>query len=80
MAARQKATRHELHDGFVAVWDSSELDEDLRQKLIELADRPLDDIVIGMGGGAQKIIQVKAAPARPASKRARARRARRAAA
>jgi hypothetical protein len=55
MAARQKATRHELADGFVAAWDSSEVDEDLRRKLIELADRPLGAIVAGMGGEAPSV-------------------------
>jgi len=80
MAARQKATRHELGDGFVVAWDSSEIDEDLRRKLIELADRPLGDIIVGMGGDVQKVIQVKSGSARSARKRAPARRVRRAAA
>jgi hypothetical protein len=75
MAARQKATRHELEDGFVAAWDSSEIDEDLRRKLIDLADRPLVDIIVGMGGDAEKIIQLKPAPASSERKRASARRA-----
>lgn len=66
MAARQKATRHELADGFVAAWDSSEIDEDLRRKLIELADRPLGDILVGMGGGAS-VNEAKMATARTKS-------------
>jgi len=65
MAARQKATRHELEDGFVVAWDSSEIDEDLRRKLIERAADPISDIVFGVGGGIQAAVEVKAATARP---------------
>jgi hypothetical protein len=68
MAARQKATRHELADGFVAAWDSSEVDEDLRRKLIELAERPLGEIVVGMGAEAPVQAEVEAPPV-PASRR-----------
>ena len=79
MAARQKATRHELEDGFVVAWDSSEIDEDLRRKLIERAADPISDIVVGMGGEIQAVIEGKA-PAVRSRKTAPARRQRRAAA
>lgn len=65
MAARQKATRHELEDGFVVAWDSSEVDEDLRRKLIERAADPISDIIIGIGGEVQVVIEAKAPAARP---------------
>ena len=65
MAARQKATRHELGDGFVVAWDSSEIDEDLRRKLIERAADPISDIIVGMGGEVQAVIEVKGPAARP---------------
>ncbi len=78
MAARQKATRHELEDGFVAAWDSSEIDEDLRHKLIERAADPISDIIIGMGGEVQAVVEVEAPAAQ--RKAASARRRRRAAA
>lgn len=65
MAARQKATRHELEDGFVVAWDSSEIDEDLRRELIERAADPISDIILGMGGEVQAVIDVKAPTARP---------------
>lgn len=79
MAARQKATRHELEDGFVVAWDSSEIDEDLRRKLIDRAADPISDIVIEMGGEIQGVIEAKA-PAARSRKTAPARRQRRAAA
>lgn len=74
MAARQKATRHELADGFVAAWDSSEIDEDLRRKLIELADRPLGDIIVGMGGQAPSVEQVETPTVRPGRRKSPSRR------
>lgn len=80
MAARQKATRHELEDGFVAVWDSSEIDEDLRQKLIDLADRPLDNLIAGIGGEAPAVREADSPRIGPAAQRSPARRRRRAAA
>ncbi len=79
MAARQKATRHELEDGFVVAWDSSEIDEDLRRKLIDRAADPISDIVVKMGGEIQAVIEAKA-PAARSRKTAPARRQRRAAA
>jgi len=74
MAARQKATRHKLEDGIVVAWDSSEVDESLRKQLIELADRPLGDIIVGMGGDTEAIVEVKAPAARSTRKAARSRR------
>lgn len=65
MAARQKATRHELEDGFVVAWDSSEIDEDLRRELIERAADPISDIILGIGGEVKAAIEVKAPTARP---------------
>lgn len=79
MAARQKATRHELEDGFVVAWDSSDIDEDLRRKLIKRADNPISDIIVSMGGEVQAVVEVKA-PAGRSRKAASARRQRRAAA
>jgi hypothetical protein len=59
VAAKQRETRHQLEDGFVVVWDSSEPDEELREKLIEIADRQIGGIVVSMGG----TIQPQPAPA-----------------
>lgn len=48
MAARQKETRHTLDDGFVVAWDSSEMDEKLRDELIEIGSKSLG--ILGTGG------------------------------
>jgi hypothetical protein len=74
MAARQKATRHELADGFIVAWDSSEIDEDLRRKLIDLADRPLGDIIVGMGGKVPPVEKVETPTVRPSRRKSRSRR------
>ncbi|MDQ3724421.1 MAG: hypothetical protein M3335_00785 [Actinomycetota bacterium] len=50
MAAKQRETRHQLEDGFVVAWDSSEPDEKLQEKLIAIADRQIGGILAGMGG------------------------------
>jgi hypothetical protein len=50
VAAKQRETRHQLEDGFIVVWDSSEPDEELQEKLIEIADRQIGGIVVSMGG------------------------------
>jgi hypothetical protein len=50
MAARQKATRHTLDDGFVIASDSSEVDEALREKLLEAGSFSIDEVVVEMGG------------------------------
>jgi len=75
MAARQRETKHELEDGFVVAWDSSEPNEELREKLIELAEQQIDGILIGMGGGVGTIPDAaSAASSRPrrSSRRRRA--------
>jgi hypothetical protein len=50
MAARQRETAHELDDGFVVAWDSSEIDEKLRKKLARLADEQLNVVVGEIAG------------------------------
>jgi hypothetical protein len=75
MAARQRETKHELEDGFVAAWDSSELDEELREKLIELADPQIDRIVIEMGGGAEPLGDSSSRTSLPSRRSGRQRRA-----
>lgn len=76
MAAKQRETRHELEDGFVVVWDSSEPDEELRERLIEVAAQQIGDLVVEMGGAVQSL----RAPAVPTSPRRGNSRQRRAAA
>jgi len=75
MAARQRETRHELEDGFVVVWDSSEPDEELREKLSEIADRHIGGIVIDMGGTAESQEPAASASASPRRRRKSRRRA-----
>jgi hypothetical protein len=50
MAARQRETTHELDDGFVVAWDSSDVDEQLRENLVELASEQIGGIAIAIGG------------------------------
>jgi hypothetical protein len=44
MAAKQRETSHEVEDGFVVAWDSSELNEDLSKKLAAIVN-DLNEIV-----------------------------------
>jgi hypothetical protein len=44
---------HELEDGFIVAWDSSDFDDELRRKLIEVCDRRIGRIVVDMTGTAQ---------------------------
>jgi hypothetical protein len=73
MAARQRETRHELDDGVVIAWDSSEPDEDLRQKLIEIASQQIGGIVVDMGEavGPTQDAPVPSSPKRRKSSRRR---------
>lgn len=50
MAAKQRATKHQLTDGFVVAWDSSKPNVKLKKKLTKIADRQIDDIVARMTG------------------------------
>lgn len=73
MAAKQRETRHQLDDGFVVAWDSSEPDKELQEKLIEIADRQIGGIVVGMGE-AIELPAISSSP-RPRKSRRRPRRA-----
>lgn len=74
MAARQRETRHELDDGVVIAWDSSEPDEELRKKLIEIASQQIGGIVVGMGEAAGPTTDPPVAPPPKRRKSARRRR------
>jgi hypothetical protein len=74
MAARQRETRHELEDGVVIAWDSSEPDEELRQKLIEIANRQIGGIAVSMGEAAESTQDPPVSPSRKRRKSSRRRR------
>lgn len=74
MAARQRETRHELDDGVFIAWDSSEPDEALRQKLIEIAERQIGGIVVDMGESVQPAQDPPEPPSPKRRKSARRRR------
>lgn len=69
MAARQKETRHVLDDGFVVAWDSSEIDEKLRDELIEIGSKSLGIVI----GGEEATVAPSRHRRRKASRRSRSR-------